>query len=302
MKSGLWMLLLSATAFLLLTVSQTGFAQETKEKDANTVRTARSQQRFEPTKEMIDSLMEELKMKDPQKAKTLADLREKDPAKFAEEIRTIFREQMRQRMGDRDFGPPEGRFGDFNRPMEGREGPREGGGQRGPGGRDEPRPWRDMARDRQEEFIKWLNENYPNEAKKLEALRQNQELFDRQLGMLMRKYFRIFIISRENPELAEVLKRDLVLMDERNDLLRRIAETKQAKQREELKAQLTAVVSARYDLIVQRTELEYKQLSKRLEELKKQIEKWKDEAVKKEKVSEQVKELTDPNRIPLDRD
>ncbi len=303
MTKGFDKLLVVIIAFFLLTGSRIGFAQEVKEKDVNAVKTARPQQRFEPTQEMIDRFLEELRIKDPQKAKALTELREKDPAKFTEEIRNIFREQMRQRMserGDRDFGPTEGRFGDFNRPMGVMEG-REGGGPRGPGGRDEPRPWREMAGERQEEFIKWLGKEYPEDANKLEALRQNPELFDRQFGMFMRKYIGIFM-ARDNPELVKVLKRDLVLRDERNDLVHRITEAKQAKQREELIAQLTSIISERYDLIVKRTQLEYEQLAKRLEELKKQIEKWKDESFKKERVKEQVKELTDPNRIPFGRD
>jgi hypothetical protein len=63
-------------------------------------------------------------------------------------------------------------------------------------------------------------------------------------------------------------------------------------------AELQEVVSDRFDLIVRQKELEYERLLRRLEELKKEVEKnkaeitkWKDPKVKDENVKKRIEDL-----------
>ena len=159
-----------------------------------------------------------------------------------------------------------------------------------------------------EDFIKWIKENYPDESKKLDDLKNNQELYDRQMRLLGRKYGWLYYQIQQNPKLGAVLKEDLELVKERDIILRRINEAKSDADKESLKGQLGKVIGERYDLMVKRTQIEYEQLSQRLEELKKQVEeskanaeKWKNAEYKKEKVKEQVKRLLEGGHEPFPR-
>lgn len=171
-------------------------------------------------------------------------------------------------------------------------------------GRD--RPFRHGARgvgerlknmqQKHEEYLSWLKENYPDEAAKLEEVRQNNpELYMRQVMQSVRKYGRIAEASRDNPELAAVLKKDVELKARRDEILERLASA-QAEEKEALTAELRQIVSKRFDLIVQRKQLQHKKLLERLEELKKQVERseaevktWK--MSKDEKVEARLNEL-----------
>jgi hypothetical protein len=255
---------------------------------------------FEMPKDMIDKILADIKERDPNKAKELEALRDKDPAKFREELREIFHERM-ETMRDRGFGPEE---------MAGGPGGPEGHkGMAGPpAGPGEPPPGFRPFQEKSEEFLKWVKDNYPDEAKKLEELKSNQDLYERQLRLLGRKYGWLYERIRENPKLGEVLKEDMELAKERNSILKKIKEAKSNAEKEKLKAELEKVVSERYDLIVKRTQIEYEQLSNKLEELKKQVEeskanvkKWKDEEFKKEQVKKQVKRLLEQGDEPFPR-
>ncbi len=61
-------------------------------------RGGRGLRRFRTSEEEIDHFLKELMESDPAKAKELANLREKDPEKFREELRKIVREQWSKRM------------------------------------------------------------------------------------------------------------------------------------------------------------------------------------------------------------
>jgi len=171
------------------------------------------------------------------------------------------------------------------------------GGERpfGHGGRDRGERLKRMQQ-KHEEYLSWLKENYPDEAAKLEEVRQkNPELYMRQVMQSVRKYGRIAEASMDNPELAAVLKEDAELKDQRDQVLQRLASAK-PQEKESLIAELKEITSKRFDLIVQRKQIQHKMLLERLEELKKQVEKseaeveaWK--ASKDEKVEARVKEL-----------
>jgi flagellar motor protein MotB len=112
----------------------------------------------------------------------------------------------------------------------------------------------------------------------------------------LKKYRRIFEAEKENPELAKVLKEDLELKEKRNKLLRRIRASTNDAEKKRLTKELEEVVSSRFDLIVKRKQIEYEQLSKKLEKLKEQVkrseaevEKW--ENVKDKEVKQRLEEL-----------
>jgi hypothetical protein len=151
--------------------------------------------------------------------------------------------------------------------------------------------WRDK-------YLDWLKENYAEEAEKLAELSgKDIDLYSRQLGLSFKKYGRIAEAAGENPQLAEVLKKDLALKQQQDKLLGEI-ETAGDKEKEELVKELKEVISNRFDVIVERKQIEYEQLLKKLERLKNEVEqrkakmeKWKDVEFKNESVKARLKEL-----------
>jgi hypothetical protein len=150
----------------------------------------------------------------------------------------------------------------------------------------------------QAEYTEWLEKNYPEDAKKLAALKERDpNLYIKQFRLSMDKYGRIFG-ARENPELCEVLKEDLELKEKADQLVRKIKSAGKEDEKKELTAQLEQVAGRRFDLIVRQKEIAYAQLLKRLEELKKklvedkaEVTKWKDAKFKEENVKKRVQEL-----------
>ena len=246
--------------------------------------------RWELTEEKIEHIMSYLADEEPAKAEELKQLRSKEPEKFKAELRKVMhekfgkklREHRQQRAGrkshlDQDMG----RFG----------------ARRGEGGE-----WRrrEMVRERLQarhaEYIKWLEKNYPEEAEKLAELREEKpELYMKKLWLSKKQYGRIAEAAKKNPQLAEVLKDDLELKRKRDELLRKIGAASE-NEKKELAKELEKVVSSRFDLIVKRKQIRYEQLRKELEKLKEQVKKseaevgkWKE--AKGEKVRERVEEL-----------
>lgn len=252
----------------------------------------RPRQRFEMTDEMIERMMDRLADTAPERAKELNELREKDPEKFKIELRNAMREQFSARR-DRDMrpsrgeGPMMGRRGDMDRPDDDRK-----HGEMGRWGQ-----FRDRLRDRHDEYIEWLEENYPEEAEKLADLREdNPELYRRKLALSWRKYGRIAEASEDNPKLAEVLKKNLELDEQRDELLQDLRTAKTDEEKQKLTAKLKELVSVKFDLRLERKQIEYEQLLARLEELKKEasenkaeLDKWKDR--KDEEVQKRLERL-----------
>lgn len=240
--------------------------------------------RFEPTEENIEHIMNRLKETDPEKAQELAQLQEKDPKKFKVELRKVAREHFRKKMMEHRQGMVPG-----NAPH---HPPGRGGFGGGRGGA------MDM-RERHAEYLQWLEKNYPEKAKELAELKEkNPELYMRSMMLGMRKYRRILWASKDNPELAEVLKKDLELKQERDELVRKIRAATKDEEKQELTTQLENVVGGRFDLIVKRKQIEYEQLLERLEKLKQEIkeretevEKWKEANFKNKNVKNRVEQL-----------
>lgn len=280
------MILALAMVGLFLTTQVCGATDSKKEDIWSEDWPGRMRGRFELTEEKIERMMNHLVEVNPEQAEELRQLRAKDPEKFKVELRKAMREQF----GKKHDGFRKDGFGR-------RPGPPEEGAF-GPGPIKPPLGPRMRIRERHEEYLEWLEENYPEEAERLAELKEeNPELYMRQVGLSLRKYGRIAEASRENPELAESLKEDMELKEQRNELLREI-KTAADDERKKLVEELEEVVSARFDLIVKRKQIRYEQLLEKLEQLKQEVkeseaevDKWKDAELKSENVKARVEEL-----------
>ncbi|HBG27595.1 MAG: hypothetical protein A2Y10_15845 [Planctomycetes bacterium GWF2_41_51] len=164
--------------------------------------------------------------------------------------------------------------------------------------------FRQQIREKENELMTWLEQNDPNKAKELKALKETDlRAYTRRMMFEMRNYKAIMDAQESNPALAEVLKKDMVLKQQRNQLLEQIKNAKDEAQKQELTEQLKDVLEQRFDLIVQKKQLRYEDLKKRLEELQKivnasqtELETIKDE--KAEQVEKHLEELLDsPEKI-----
>ena len=230
-----------------------------------------------------DQTIERIRHRDPEAAERLCTLREKDPEACRKELTDYMRAHGNPK--DEEWGRGPGKD----------KGPSRWGRGGGPGGENAVERMQRMQR-KHEEYLDWLKENYPEEAQELEKVRQeNPELYMRRVMHSGRKYGRIAEAAKDNPELAAVLKEDLELKDERDEIIQKLRSAEDG-DKEALTAELKEIISKRFDLIVQRKQLQHKQLLEKLEKLKKQIEeseteaaKW--EATKDEKVESRLKEL-----------
>ena len=216
-------------------------------------------QLVEPGEVMIKAMMERIANTDPLRAEELEKLRETDPEEFKKEIGKTMREMSHRpvRSCDRQKGR-RGRGQRMEMPFE----------TRGQGGRR----WPAIMRQRHEEYLEWLQDNYPDQAKELIELReQDPQLYMRRLGLSFKTYGKIAEAAKENLKLAEILKEDLELKKQRDGLLSRIKDTTDDKKKQQLVKELEEVVSARFDLVVERTQIRYEQLSQKLERLKKEL-------------------------------
>jgi len=223
----------------------------------------RGPRRFELTDEEIDHIMKGLQESNPEKAKELARLREKDPERFMEELRRHGREEFGKIVKERID------------------------------------KWR---RERQNEFLEWLGKNLAKEAQELAKLKEKDPgLYTKKYEFAWNKYGRIFEEGRRNPELAEVLIEDLKLKKRQDELLNTIKAAKNEKEKQKSIAELEKMVARRFDLIVRRKQIEYerllrwlKELQERVTESRDQIDIWRSDKFKNENVKKRVQDLLDP--------
>jgi hypothetical protein len=248
---------------------------------------------FKLTEERIERIMSRLSEADPNKAEQLKQLQEKDPEKFKTELREAMREQVgkkfRERRETRGMTPGMG----MQRHIE-------------PFGPGHMMPEMGMHWN-PDKYLDWLKENYADAAQQLEEAKRLAEQsgneadrwreYWKQFGLSLKKYGRIAEAARENPRLAEVLKRDLALRQQQYKLLREI-ETAGDKEKEELVKELKEVLSNKFDVIVERKQIEYEQLLEKLERLKNDVEqrkakmeKWKETKFKEDSVNTRLEEL-----------
>ena len=125
------------------------------------------------------------------------------------------------------------------------------------------------------EYVEWLKENYPEEDAKLAKIQENSpDIYTRHVMMSKRRYGKIMDTQKKNPALAEIMKEDLHLNRRRYELVGKINKAK-GKEAEKLKKELEEVVSARFDLVVRKKQLQYESLEKKIESIKRQIAKQK---------------------------
>ncbi len=206
----------------------------------------------------IAELLEKVKADDPNEAQRIEKLRQENPRLFQMEIR-----KLAWRYKGLQEGSEPGRL--HHGPM-----------QDMPEGAQEALRGREMGRDRlhnmEAEFISWLEKNEPQTAKELASLKEtDQRAYMRRLSIETKKYREIMDAEQTNPALAELLKKDLVLKQKRNELLEKYKAAADEKQKAELMEQLTEVTSERFDLILQKKQLKYEDLKKKLEELQKSV-------------------------------
>jgi len=247
--------------------------------------------RPELTEEKIERIMNRLAETDPAKAEELKQLKAKDPEKFKTELREVMREQFGKRIKERMEKQTEP-IGSGDMP------PERGVQKRGePFGRGHMPP--EMGTHwREDKYLDWLKENYAAEAEKLaEMSKKDPNMYRKHLEFSLKKYGKIAEAARENPRLAEVLKKDLELRQQQDKLLEEI-EAAGDKDKEGLVEDLKEVLSNRFDVIVERKQIEYEQLLARLETLKKDVEqrkaemeKWKDAKFKDNSVKARAEEL-----------
>lgn len=221
--------------------------------------------KFRLTDEKIEQILNHIAEKAPQRAEELRQLRKEDSDKFKEQIRAELAKMRPPEKGGPESLQP-GRRISPRRLLEGAGPPSERG--RGParGGR-----WRENMQKSHEEYIRWLEKNYPDEAQELAQLQENNpDQYFRSAFASRRKYGRIMEAEKRNPELAEVLKEDLEIQKLRVGLLEQVNQA-DGKKREELVKELESLVSRRFDLIVRKKQLQYEDLQKRLEKMQAEL-------------------------------
>ncbi len=230
----------------------------------------RGSRRFELTEEEIDRVMKGLKESNPEKAKELGKLREKEPEKFRDELRRHGREEFGKIIRERIDS------------------------------------WRKRRR---AEFLESLEKLVPKEARELAKLKDtNPDLYVEKYELALEKYGRIIEEGRRNPELAEVLIEDLKLKKRRDELLKKIKAVKSKNEKIKLVAELEEVIAGRFDLIVRRKQIAYERLlrwleglQKRLRESRGEIFKWRDEKLKNENVKQRTLDLLEePSKFNWD--
>jgi hypothetical protein len=133
---------------------------------------------------------------------------------------------------------------------------------------------RHNVQERETELMTWLEQNDPNKAAELKALKEKDaRAYARRMMLEMRNYWGIMDAQRTNPALAEVLKKDMVLKQKRSELLEKYKAATDDAVKAELKEQLKDVLEQRFDLIVQKKQLRYEDLKKRLEQLQEDLKK-----------------------------
>ncbi|HSV27468.1 MAG TPA: hypothetical protein VLH60_06200, partial [Sedimentisphaerales bacterium] len=207
-------------------------------------------------RERIDRAIEMIRASDPNRADALEALRQSDPNQFGRELREYFRSRRPVDLGpgffdlDEIYARPEGQ------PGPGKPETREGGRHRPFGG-----PGLAEIEKEKEEFEKWLQANYPDMMKRLLEIRsQGPRAMDRRAMAELRPYIGLYFASRHNPRLAEILKQDIPLRNQRRQLVEAINNTNDAAEKARLTAQLRTVVEKRFDLLVQQKQLEYDML------------------------------------------
>lgn len=215
--------------------------------------------RMRLTEEEIGRIMEQLKKDNPKKAKELEELRTLDEEKFRRELR--------------EYGKQE-----FSKIM-----------------RERISEYRQQQRD---EFLKWLEKEYSQEAKELGKLNSNVEVYNKKFDIVWKKYGYIHDAWRRNEELGKVLKQDLQLKNRRDSLLAKYKKETDATKKKAVEEQLREVTADRFDLIVRRKQIildelleKIKKLQEQISDQKNEIREWRTPEFRNKAIEERMKEL-----------
>jgi hypothetical protein len=223
------------------------------------------------SEDRINQLLLQIRNENPARADELEKLRKENIDEFRNQLRTeamkLLRQQPRPQGGPREPQGPEQRPG-MGGPEGGPKPPSDRPQQGQPG---QPGRWRDHMERMHNDFIAWLEKNYPEQADALKQLREKEpDKYMERVMEQMNRYEPIMRAEKSNPKLAQVMKDDLELQKQRDTLVRQI-HSAIGKDRDKLLAELKEVVSRRFDVIMARKQLQYDDLKKRLEDLQKEV-------------------------------
>ncbi|MCK5564305.1 MAG: hypothetical protein KAJ07_03590 [Planctomycetes bacterium] len=204
-------------------------------------------------------ILERIAKDNPEKAEQLRKLRDEDLDKFWAALN--YKSMRKEMSGPR--GPEQDRRGQ-SRGQERVEGER--GRSKGRGGQ-----WKERVQKQHDEFVEWLGKNYPNDAEKLEKLKDKDPgAYIKQVAEKRKKYGEIMEAEKKSPKYANVLKEDMKLRQTRDSLIRKLKNA-DADQKEELQAELKEAIAKRFDIVIKKKQFKYKALKQRLEKLQKQV-------------------------------
>jgi hypothetical protein len=193
----------------------------------------------------IQRMLEEIRHSDPQKAEQMEKLRGEDPKKYAELIRIEIRNALKPKAKPDNASGPES---------------------------EKPSEWQEQLQKRHEYFMEWFSREYAVDYTELVKIRDTDaEKYVQRVMDMMTIYEPIQRAQRYNPPLADVMKQDIELQKQRDALLLQIRKAVAEEQTRLLK-ELEALVAARFDIIVQKKELQYESLRRRLDKLEVQLD------------------------------
>lgn len=206
--------------------------------------TFESQKEFELSEPRIESILEEIKRTDPQKAESLQQLRQNDPKKFMEAIRAEIGGALQPKPAtDQTTSAAAGRS-----------------------------EWQEQLQRKYAYFMEWFAAEFASDHAELLKVREaDTEKYVQRVMDTMAIYEPIMKAQKYNPALATVMKEDLELQKKRDALLLQIR-TADSNAQPGLVKELEALVSARFDIIVRKKELQNESLRKRLEKLAEQLD------------------------------
>jgi len=193
----------------------------------------------------IQRMFEEIRQSDPDKAEQMEKLRNEDPAKFAELIRVEIRNALKPKAKPDNTASEE---------------------------TEKTPEWQEQLQKRHEYFMEWFCREYPSDHGELVKVRDaDAEKYVQRVMDMMAIYEPIQRAQRYNPPLADVMKQDIELQKQRDALLLQIRKAV-AEEQPRLLKDLETLVAARFDIIVQKKELQYESLRKRLDKLEVQLD------------------------------
>ena len=138
-----------------------------------------------------------------------------------------------------------------------------------------------MREDR-EKFAAWLEKNYPDKAQRLAELKdKNGGQFSETAMWIARKYKPIYNAEvKGNTQLVSVLKEGIALRTLALELTTKIKSSTDENQKQELTAQLKDTLNAKFDNIIEKRNLQYVELQKKLVKLQKELKEMEENTAK----------------------